>query len=231
MWEPVVLATFPEDWPEIAFNVYPSGLTPVDDGNNYGLLQATLLVPKSRGTVDIQSASMSDAPIIDPNWLGDEVDLEVLTAGFRRVRQALNSSAMAPVLIGNEMYPGSNVTSDEQIHQFFREVASTIYHAFATNKMGKTSDPDAVVDSRGRVIGVNRRKFHYVLTLPFAAKVIDNHAVRVIDSSSFPFLPPGKPKNFYSISKLGGSFTKLPSSQDLPHKFKSVSIPNPSAVD
>lgn len=156
------MATFPEDWPEIAFNVYPSGLSAVDDGKNYALLQATLLVPKSRGTIDIQSASMSDAPLINPNWLDEQVDLEVLTAGFRRVRQALGSSAMAPVLIGSELYPGPNVTTDAQIQQFLREVGNPIYHAFATNKMGKTSDPDAVVDNRGKVIGVHSRKFHHV---------------------------------------------------------------------
>lgn len=39
--------------------------------------------------------------------------------------------------------------------------------------MGKRSDPNSVIDSRARVIGVQ--------------------GLRVVDASSFPFLPPGHP--------------------------------------
>ncbi|KAJ0108714.1 glucose-methanol-choline oxidoreductase [Diaporthe amygdali] len=165
------LADLPEDWPEIAYNVYPAGVTTPAKGANYAILQATLLAPRSRGSVNIQSADMSVAPVIDPNWLSEQTDVEVLTAGVKRVRQALNSTAMAPVLIGDEILPGVDVQTDDDIAAYLAKVGNPIYHAFASNKMGRTSDPDAVVDSRGRVIGVSN--------------------LRVIDSSSFPFLPPG----------------------------------------
>lgn len=131
-------------------------------GANYAILQATLLAPRSRGSVNIQSADMSVAPVIDPNWLSEQTDVEVLTAGVKRVRQALNSTAMAPVLIGDEILPGVDVQTDDDIAAYLAKVGNPIYHAFASNKMGRTSDPDAVVDSRGRVIGVSNCKSSFL---------------------------------------------------------------------
>lgn len=186
---PIDLAELPEDWPEVQYNVYPSGVSQVYDGKNYGLLQATLVSPKSRGSVSIQSSSMSDAPLIDPNWLSEPADLEVLAAGFKRVRQALESSAMAPVLIGGEQLPGSSVETDEEIEEYLRSSSAPLYHAFATNKMGQSSDPSAVVDSHGKVYGVSRCEFLHSFC---GRNVTNGHgAVRVIDCSSFPFLPAG----------------------------------------
>ncbi|KAL6153125.1 hypothetical protein ACJQWK_11574 [Exserohilum turcicum] len=167
------LSSYPDDWPEILFNVFPGGVSAANgaSGKNFATLQATLVAPHSRGTVTIQSSEMSDAPIINPNWLTENSDIDVLVAGFKRVREVLNSSAMAPVLKGGEVFPGPSVETDEDIRAYIARSSSPLYHAFATNRMGNGSDPNAVVDSRGRVVGVSR--------------------LRVIDSSSFPFLPPG----------------------------------------
>lgn len=76
--------------------------------------------------------------------------------------------------VGQEYLPGSNVTSDEQIVEFMRESAFTLYHASATCKMGRSRDAMAVVDSKARVFGVK--------------------GLRVVDASAFPFLPPGHPQ-------------------------------------
>jgi choline dehydrogenase-like flavoprotein len=78
------------------------------------------------------------------------------------------------VTIGEEYLPGPNVTSDEQIVEYMRESAFTLYHASATCKMGKRQDEMAVVDSQARVYGVQ--------------------GLRVVDASAFPFLPPGHPQ-------------------------------------
>jgi choline dehydrogenase len=148
----------PADWPEIAYAVYPGGATQPEEGANYAIMQAWSMAPRSVGSVTIQSADMAVAPVIDPNWFSSQTDVEVTIAGLKRMRQALNSSAMAPILIGDEMLPGPGVQTDDELASFVAQRGSTIYHAAATNKMGKTSDPDAVVDNRGRVIGVQRCK-------------------------------------------------------------------------
>lgn len=116
------------------------------------------MASRSAGSVTIQSADMAVAPVIDPNWFGSQTDVEVTIAGLKRMRQALNSSAMAPILIGEEVLPGPDVQTDDELASYVAQRGATLYHAMASNKMGKTSDPDAVVDSRGRVIGVQRCK-------------------------------------------------------------------------
>lgn len=110
--------------------------------------------PQSTGSVSISSASMHDPPIINPNWMTTDADLEVMVAIFKRMRQLWRSPAMKNIIIGDEVWPGSSVESDEEIIAFLRETVTPMSHATSTCKMGKRSDPLAVVDSKGRVIGV-----------------------------------------------------------------------------
>ena len=220
------LSSLPADWPEIIIGVFPNGLDdraqPVP-GPNYATLLATLNSPASRGSVSITSANMADAPLIDPNLFSAQADKDVMLAAFKRARQVLGTRAMAPVIIGDEMIPGPKVQSDEQILGYLRASLNPLFHAFATNKMGKASDPMAVVDSRGKVIGVKNCEFplFFFLLLFFAlvlrkergggAKLGEKTSlttipVRVIDCSSFPFLPPGPAPQIQVCKSLSPSF-------------------------
>ncbi|KAL4974086.1 putative choline dehydrogenase [Aspergillus desertorum] len=172
-----ILAGYPSDWPEIQYLSLPLflgdlGTTPSpDDGYNYASLMGTLMTPTSRGNVSITSSSMHDPPLINPNWLTTQADLEVMVAVFKRMRQVWRTPGIQALLIGDEYWPGSSVQTDEDIIAFLRQTVTPMSHATSTCKMGKTSDPMAVVDSQGRVIGVQN--------------------LRVIDGSALPFLPPG----------------------------------------
>ena len=125
---------------------------------------------------------MADPPLINPNWLTDPTDVQVAIAAYKRVRELFATSALAPVLIGPEYFPGPSVQTDSQLLLLIRESLNTVFHAAATCSMGKISDPNAVVDSKARVIGVQR--------------------LRVVDASAFPLLPPGHP-----MSTVCKSFT------------------------
>lgn len=94
-------------------------------------------------------------------------------AAYKRARQVFSTSAMQEIIVGPEVYPGAQVQTDEEILDTIKLSFNTVYHAAATNKMGKKDDKMAVVDSKCRVYGVKR--------------------LRVVDASSFPFLPPGHP--------------------------------------
>ncbi|RDL33850.1 Uncharacterized protein BP5553_08218 [Venustampulla echinocandica] len=175
------LAQVPADWPEIEY-LSMSGFLGFQenfirdspaDGYNYATVSTALVAPFSRGTIDIVSDDMNDAPLIDPRWLSDPADREVLLAGFKRVRQLFNTTSMQPVLIGSEYFPGEHVQTDDEIIAHMRKASSTVFHPAATCAMGRSSDPNAVVDSKAKVIGVKN--------------------LRVVDASAFPFLPPGHP--------------------------------------
>ncbi|KAH6660299.1 glucose-methanol-choline oxidoreductase [Truncatella angustata] len=166
------LAALPADWPEVEYLVVPSAVSGgTKAGAAYATIFTALQAPQSLGSVSIASAKMSDPPVINPNWLTAQADLDVLVAGFRRVRQMTASKAMADVIIGDEFLPGPTFQTDEQILAYFKLAGTALSHAFATNSMGKASDPKAVVGSTGKVYGVKR--------------------LRVIDASTFPFLLPG----------------------------------------
>ncbi|KAI1087244.1 GMC oxidoreductase [Rostrohypoxylon terebratum] len=172
------LSALPADWPELQYNVLPATVSATSIGGqdsvlggNYGSMLASVIAPQSRGNVSIASASMSDAPLINPNIFTAQADIDLLLTAFKRVRQTLQSSAMAPILIGEEFFPGPTVQTDEQILAYLTETVRPFSHGFATCKMGNSSDPEAVVDSHGKVFGIKN--------------------LRVVDASSFPFLPPG----------------------------------------
>lgn len=145
----------------MVYGIYPNGVSEAAEsvpGADYATLLATLTAPQSRGNVSIASPNMSDAPLINPNLFTEQSDVDVMIAAFKRARQALASKAMAPVLIGQEIIPGPSVDTDEQILAYLKEALNPLYHAFATNKMGNASDPNAVVDSHGKVHGVKNRE-------------------------------------------------------------------------
>ncbi|PWY73064.1 glucose-methanol-choline oxidoreductase [Aspergillus heteromorphus CBS 117.55] len=174
------LAQYPADWPEveyIAVNGYLGAmqvLADPHDGFNYAALAVALAAPRSRGNLTIASADTAVAPLINPNWLTDPVDIEVAIAGLKRARQFWQTRAMQPLVIGDEAFPGPAVQTDAQIEAVIRQDFSTVWHASCTCAMGPAEDPMAVVDGQGRVFGVQ--------------------GLRVVDASIFPLLPPGHPQ-------------------------------------
>ena len=109
-----------------------------------------LLRPKSRGTVRLQSADPNAAPLIDPNFLGEEEDVQNLVAGFKMTRKLMDAKPL--MAWRSEDCFTSHVRTDGDIVQVLRERADTVYHPAGSCKMGV--DKLAVVDPQLRVHGV-----------------------------------------------------------------------------
>ncbi|KAK2057591.1 alcohol oxidase [Colletotrichum caudatum] len=165
------LETFPADWPEIEWVTYGSapGIGDVGPDDNFISFGAVLLSTASRGNVTIASPDIVDPPIISPNWLADEGDVEQAYAAFMRMREIASYAS----IVEEEVFPGPALTGKDAIVEWLRNNMSYIFHASCTCKMGRDDDPAAVVDSRARVRGVT--------------------GLRVVDASAFPSLPPGHP--------------------------------------
>jgi len=101
--------------------------------------------------IRLASDDPHDAPVIDPDYLAAEGDIEPLREGVRLARELARTDALADYC-GEEVHPGEAVTSDEEIEAFVREHATTVYHPAGTCKMG--TDEMAVVDDELRVRGV-----------------------------------------------------------------------------
>lgn len=109
------------------------------------------LKPRSRGSLALRSTNAMDAPIIRANYLTDAHDVHVLVEGVALARR-LGESRAYDHLRGVEIEPG---TSIQDVAQFVRVKADSIYHAAGTCRMGPASDRDAVVDSELRVHGID----------------------------------------------------------------------------
>ncbi len=120
---------------------------------------------KSRGSVTLRSARAEDAPVIRFNYMSQPSDWEEFRACVRLTREIFAQPAMAPY-VKHEIQPGPAVTTDEAIDAFIRDHAESAFHPCGTCRMGRATDPLAVVDPECRVIGVE--------------------GLRVADSSIFP---------------------------------------------
>jgi choline dehydrogenase len=109
-----------------------------------------LLRPESRGFVRIKSANPREAPAIHPNYLATQRDRETITAGVKAMRGIFRAPAMARH-IAEEIEPGEQCVSDDELLDFIRRRGSTTYHPVGTCRMGQ--DRKAVVDERLRVRG------------------------------------------------------------------------------
>lgn len=125
---------------------------------------------KSRGRVSLRSSNPDDNPIINFNYMSHAEDWQEWRRCIRLTREIFAQNAFKP-FVKHEIQPGADVQSDEDIDAFVREHAESAYHPCGTCKMGRSDDPDAVVDAQGRVIGVD--------------------GLRVADSSIFPRITNG----------------------------------------
>ena len=128
------------------------------------------LNPTSRGTVQIKSPDFRDAPAIAPNYLSTEEDRRVAVESLRVTRRIVNQPALARYQ-PEEFKPGVQFESDEDLVRLAGDIATTIFHPVGTTKMGRDSDPMAVLDSRLRVRGVQ--------------------GLRVVDAGAMPIITSG----------------------------------------
>ncbi|KAM7212547.1 hypothetical protein V8F06_012086 [Rhypophila decipiens] len=158
--------TFPHNWPEMEYLV-----APVYDGYQYAIMMGALVAPLSRGNVTLRSADAKDLPLMNPNWLTREADIDVAVAIYKPLRAAFASIAMKYILLGREEYfPGPDST-DQPIEERIRQTGTQYGHSGGTAPMGK------VVDTEGRVIGVRGLRFADATTLYAPAEQISGFFV------------------------------------------------------
>ena len=110
------------------------------------------LQPTSRGFVRLRSADPADKPVIKPNYLSTDEDRRVAVDSIRVARRIVKEPTLAkyhPV----EYLPGQSVGDDDaSLIKAAGDIGTTIFHPVGTAKMGRESDPMAVVDERLRVV-------------------------------------------------------------------------------
>lgn len=109
------------------------------------------LQPKSRGSVTLKSARPQDKPAIRFNYCEHPDDMDILVKAVKIGRKIIAAPSLNKST-KREHTPGINVQTDEEIKEFIRNKAETIYHPVGTCKMG--TDALSVVDNELRVHGI-----------------------------------------------------------------------------
>jgi len=111
----------------------------------------TLIYPKSRGTLRLASTDPTAAPLIDPAYLHEPADAQLLLDGMEMVREAMAHRSLAGRMQG-ESAPGAQHATRAELAAELPNRATTVYHPVGTCRMG--ADERAVVDPALRVRGV-----------------------------------------------------------------------------
>jgi choline dehydrogenase len=157
--------------PDLQFGV-AGGPPPVPELADPTRRVASMIVvavdPRSRGRVSLRSADPRARAAIDPAYLTDPADLEVLVAGVRQARELAGCRPFADLTAG-ELAPGGRLADDRQLEAWVRGNVTTIFHPTSSCAMG---GPEAAVcDPELRVRGVE--------------------GLRVVDASVMPAVPRG----------------------------------------
>ena len=162
--------------PNVQFHIQPLSLEKFGDPlHPFGAFTASVcnLQPTSRGFVRLRSPDPAAAPLIKPNYLSTDEDRRVAADSIRLARRIAAMPALEPYR-PEEYLPGTSNAPDHDEARLVtaaRDIGTTIFHPVGTAKMGRPSDPFAVVDERLRVIGLER--------------------LRVIDASVMPTITSG----------------------------------------
>jgi hypothetical protein len=160
------------DWPniQIHFTHKILGRPPAPPADAGYMIVSTLVRPKSRGYVRLHSSNPDDPPEIRGNYLTDPDDLKAIVEGIKVGRKIGRAKALDKFR-GDELSPGPDMKTNDQIAAVVKATAIALYHPVGTCKMGRGHDDGAVVDAHLRVYGLE--------------------SLRVVDASVMPTITSG----------------------------------------
>jgi choline dehydrogenase len=107
--------------------------------------------PESRGWLRIASPDPTVAPKMQPNYLSTQADRDTVVAALKVIRKVFATPAMQRYC-KEEIFPGPQAQTDDQLLDHCRATAGTTFHQTSTCMMGP--GPMSVVDTDLRVKGI-----------------------------------------------------------------------------
>ena len=135
--------------------------------SSYVTFTPAILAVISKGKIGLKSADPADNPIIDPRTFSSPTEQALGIQIYKRLQEFVNATGLTT---GPELKVGP-LNTDAEILAGIKQTGLPWYHGVASCPMGKQNDTNAVVDSNGKVFGVQ--------------------SLRVIDASVIPFIAPG----------------------------------------
>lgn len=139
----------------------------------------------SRGSVHVSSGDINDPPLIDPNYLSNEYDLQTAVESLRFVRKIVQMEPLAGVVV-DEYEPGIDIATDAQLREYLKVAAGSTDHPLGTCAMLPRRH-GGVVDPKLKVYGTSN--------------------LRVVDASIIPIQPSAHIQTaVYGIAEMAADF-------------------------
>ncbi|PWN41183.1 alcohol oxidase [Ceraceosorus guamensis] len=169
--------------PDLMFHIYQVPFADNTERMGYerpkNAICMTPNIPRSqaKGKLSLASNNPAEKPLLNFRYFEDanDYDAKVLVQGIHLARKIAKSAPFSQHIV-KEVAPGPNVQTDEEISEYARRAAHTVYHPAGTCRMGtpSTTDPLVVVNEADlRVVGLK--------------------GLRVCDASLMPLLPTVNP--------------------------------------
>ncbi|KAK7438219.1 hypothetical protein VKT23_018150 [Stygiomarasmius scandens] len=128
------------------------GLTP-DPAKRYMTIVVAYCHPFSRGSVHIKSPDAQVRPVIQPNYLSNRADLEILSKAVEFTMTLFQTPPLSELIVGPVAPPFTKEeVEEEKMNEFVRNILSTVHHPVGTASMLPKED-GGVVNPELKVYG------------------------------------------------------------------------------
>lgn len=160
--------------------------------------------PESRGYVHCRSADPFAPPIIQTNYLAEELDRRVVVAGMKLARRLLASAPLEPYN-EREDFPGPDVQTDDEFLAAATQRATTTFHPGCTCRMGPADSSWAVVDDQLRVHGLENLRVVDASVMPrMISANLNASAMMIADKASDLIRGRSAPEADTRVSRMTG---------------------------
>ncbi|ART70064.1 choline dehydrogenase [Mycobacterium dioxanotrophicus] len=165
--------------PDLEWHVQPLSLPKFGEPlHSFGAITPSVcnLRPSSRGHVRLADADPLTYPKISCNYLSTDADRHIAVKGLRMTRKIMAAPALARYG-PQELLPGPDLVSDEDLQHAAGELGTTIFHPVGTCTMG-AFDSQGIPRSAATVLDTDCRVYRVA-------------GLRVVDASAMPTITSG----------------------------------------
>ncbi|KAF9517673.1 GMC oxidoreductase [Hydnum rufescens UP504] len=155
-----------------------STLEKIPEEGHFATLAVVPLSPSSRGSITLQSSDPFAAPLIDPAFFAEKIDLAIAIEGIKAARDFAKSHAFKGH-IGAEYGALAHAHTDAELEAYIRKYTIALWHPTSSTALSAKGSHHGVLDPDLTVKGVK--------------------GLRVVDAGAFPYVPAAHPQGLIYI--------------------------------